>query len=446
MLEYACRDVGVAYQPFEREPMTSTNAPLRPTLVPFRERSMGLIDFEQMWSTDKELPYVAREEEPLGTWVGMGEFSGDVIPRKANCDPLVGEVVSGTWRGPTALTIVGDDLLGIVAPEDSSEPAVWFWVTRDGVTGFGAEAASTSRADVTLSGEAWTLRLRDVAQLDQPCWVRTLDDSISLQAPAETPLLGALRSIGLAEEGSRVQPPAGTPASKTEPLGGQEPGAEVAPTAAPPPEQWVEKLGREPAPIVGAILQGPLESIRFGSRLRRLGLLGIGCAVTSRDPPISGGIPYSEFGEDADGSWGALAMFVGEAALLDDDGVLHPAQNVVLGGSCALTLVGDRLLGILDADDEGRQLWASDDIGVPEEADQSVWFSAARSSLTLETSGEQGVFGKRPALLQVSADGWDLHLRHVYRFTRACTPETAERRNSAQPRAENSLVAALARS
>jgi hypothetical protein len=438
--------------------MTAGDAPLRPTLVPYRERWTGLVDRGKMWSTDKELPYLERDEEPRGTWVGIGEFSGDVIPRKANCDPLPG-LQSGTWDGPTALTIVGEDLLGIVAPEDTSQPAVWFWVTSSAVTEFGAVAESSSGPVITISAEGWvgsphepdrafegwSLRLRDVARLEQPCWMRALHEPISLEATQESSLLDALRKLELPESGPSPQPPRNT-ASEPGALGALDDSSEHDVGSPSHSQQWTEKLARKPLTVTGAILQSPLESIRVGPRLTRLGLLGIGCAVTSREPPVSGGIPFSEFGEEADGSWGGLAVFIGEASLLDGDGVLHPARTVTLAGSCALTLAGDRLLGILDADDQGRQLWASQDLGLPEEADQSVWFSAARSSVTLEASGEQGMLGKRPVLLQIGADNWDVHLRHVHRFTRACTRDTAIRQNSAQPRAENSLVAALASS
>jgi hypothetical protein len=438
--------------------MTAGNAPLRPTLVPYRERWLGLVDRGKMWSTDKEVPYLERDEEPQGTWVGIGKFSGDVIPRKANGDPLRG-LQNGTWEGPTSLTIVGEDVLGIVAPEDTSEPAVWFWVTSSALAGFRADAGSSSGPVITISGEGWvgsphepdrafqgwSLSLRDVAKLEQPCWMSTLQETISLEATQETSLLDALRKLALPESGSGPQPlrnAASDPGALEAPSDSIERG--VSPQS--PAQQWTEKLARKPLTVTGAILQAPLKSMRLGLELSRLGLLGMGCAVTSREPPVTGGIPFSEFGEEADGSWGGVAVFVGEASRLDDDGVLHPAGTLVLAGSCALTLAGDRLLGILDTDQEGRQLWVSQGLGVPDEADQSVWFSAARSSVRLEASGEQGLFGKRPVLLQISADNWDLHLRHVSEFTRACTRDTAVRRNWAQPRAENSLVAALASS
>jgi hypothetical protein len=211
-----------------------------------------------------------------------------------------------------------------------------------------------------------------------------------------------------------------------------------------PPKQWTEKLARKPATITGVISQKPLESIRFGRKLRRLGLLGMCCAVTSREPAVSGGIPYSESNEDAAGSWAGLAMFIGDTALLDEDGVLHPARTVALPGSCTLTLAGDRLLGILDEDDEARGLWSMLGVEVTsDEPNQSVWFAAALSEISLETTGEQGLFTKRPTLLHISTGGWDLHLRDVHKFTRACTEEVALRRNSMQPRAESSLLAAL---
>src|SRR5437764_1194104 len=111
MFEYSACGRSVSHQqpglPSNPQIMTATSAPLRPTLVPYRERWMGLVDFGKMWATDKELPYLDRDEEPLGTWVAVGGFTGDVRPRKANCDPLPG-LVTGTWEGATALTIVGN--------------------------------------------------------------------------------------------------------------------------------------------------------------------------------------------------------------------------------------------------------------------------------------------------------------------------------------------------
>lgn len=386
---------------------------------------MGLVDFEQMWSTDKELPYLGREEEPHGTWVALGEFQGDAIPRKANCDPRVGEIVSGTWEGLTALTVVGEDVLAIVAPKDLDAPAVWFWVTPDGISGFHGGAAARG---VTISGEGWCLRLRQISRLDRPCWVRTLRQDVSLETPGDAILLDVLRGIGLPE----TSPSA---------LGQGESGG----IPSDPPEEWVEKLTRKRVPISGAILQPPLESPGRGvHNLRSMGRLGIGCALSSGDRAIPNGIPFSEFREDALGSWVGLGMFAGAAELLDEDGELHSARRIALGGTCALTLTDERLLAVLDSDEPGRELWRSHEIGIDlDQADQSVWISAPGSSITLEASGQQGVLSKRPVHIVIRAGEWELHLRDVLRLTRPCTRETASRRNSAQPRAENSLLAAL---
>ena len=425
-------------------------APLRPTLVPFRERWMGLLDFEKMWSTDKELPYLDHDEEPLGTWVGIGEFSGDVIPRKANCDPLPG-LVSGRWEGAAALTIVGNDLLGIVAPKDTSDPAVWFWVTSGAVTRFSAEAESSSRPVITISAEGWvgsphepdrafqgwSLRVRDVARLEQPCWQRTVHDNISLEARQEASLLDALRTFEVVESGSSPQPSDGSipePAS----LGGADVGNEEDAIRS-LPEQWIEKLARKPVSITGAILNAPLEKCARGYNKQRVSALGMACALASREVP-TGGIPYSEIeGEEAVGSWLGMGAFVGRAALGDNDSSL-PVQEVTVLGTCALTLVEGRLLGIVDADDEAKQLLG---IGGGPQERQSVWFAAERARVKVTTKGEQGLFTKRPSLIEISTDDWDLHLRHVYKLTRACTPEIALKHNSGQPRGENSLVATL---
>jgi len=68
-----------------------------------------------MASTDKEIPYIGREEEPIGTWLGLGAFVGRARPFDERGD-LVSESVSGTWEGVVALTIVGQDVLGSLRP------------------------------------------------------------------------------------------------------------------------------------------------------------------------------------------------------------------------------------------------------------------------------------------------------------------------------------------
>lgn len=422
--------------------------PLRPTLVPWRERWMGLRDFGTMWATDKDVPYLDSDQEPVGTWVGIGEFSGDVIPRNANNDPLPG-LVSGTWVGPTALTVVGEDLLGIVAPEDTSEPTVWFWVASHVLMGFGADAELRGRSVVTITADGWvgsahepdrpfqgwSLRIRDVTRLKQPCWTRTLHETIALEVLQETSLLDALRNLPAA--GTRDQPLPEVSVQTDQ---------ESVTSSTEPPRAWVEKLSRQRAPISGAILRTPLEpSGADGRRARRVGRLAIACAIGSGSSVGPGGVPFSESGEEAIGSWAAIGLFVGSAELLDEEGVLHAASEVVMGGTCTLTLTEERLIAILDSDPSGRQLvsqWADMSLA---DMDQSLWISAPRSSLTFEASGQQGTFGKRPVQIAIHTGGSDLYLREILKFTRPCTRETAERRNSAQPRAESSVVEALSK-
>jgi hypothetical protein len=153
------------------------------------------------------------------------------------------------------------------------------------------------------------------------------------------------------------------------------------------------------------------------------------CAIASRDAP-TGGIPFSEVGEAAVGSWLGVGAFAGRA-----DG-----RDVAVIGTCALTLAGERILGILDADDDVRRLFGM--AGDPQEK-QTVWFAAPRTGVEVTTEGQRGLFSKRPALIQIKTEEWDLHLREIRALSRACTPATAFKHNSGGGQGENSLVAAL---
>jgi hypothetical protein len=190
----------------------------------------------------------------------------------------------------------------------------------------------------------------------------------------------------------------------------------------------------------GAILHAPLETYGMGYHRRTLAPLGMACALASRAGGNPGGIPYSELGAEAVASWFAIAAFTGRAAPIDENDSSLNTRDVVLAGTCALTLVDDRLLGILDADDEARQLLGVS--GAPQPK-QTVWFAAPRADINVTTTGEQGLFSKRPALIDIDTEDWTVVLRHVSKLSRACTPEIALNHNSAGARAEKSLVEAF---
>jgi hypothetical protein len=178
----------------------------------------------------------------------------------------------------------------------------------------------------------------------------------------------------------------------------------------------------------GAVLHAPLTRNARGYAKQTVPRLGMACAIPSRD--TTGGIPFSEVGEEAVGSWLCVGAFAGRV-----DG-----REVGAIGTCALTFAGERMLAILDADDEVRRMFG---IGGDPQEKQTVWIAAPRGGVEVTTEGQRGLFSKRPALIHIATEDWDLHLREVRALSRACTPETAFKHNSSGGPGENSLVAAL---
>lgn len=96
-------------------------------------------------------------------------------------------------------------------------------------------------------------------------------------------------------------------------------------------------------------------------------------------------IPQNPDGTKPVGWWLAgRCLFTGTAATEVFDSGLAEPQEVVVQGTAAIAVNRDRVLGIVspDADDE-----------------PALWWAWQLSDLTIETSGEQGVFKKRPALI-----------------------------------------------
>lgn len=73
-------------------------------------------------------------------------------------------------------------------------------------------------------------------------------------------------------------------------------------------------------------------------------------------------------------------------------------------------------------------------------ADPAGWFSVPLKSLTVTSSGAQGLFKKRPTSIEISADGWTVRVTDVARLFR---PSNRSRAASFQMGQEASLISAL---
>lgn len=116
--------------------------------------------------------------------------------------------------------------------------------------------------------------------------------------------------------------------------------------------------------------------------------------------------------------WWIAAMAFAQEGYTTDPNVGLPTHQ----GICALTVAPSSFHAIL----------------APQAATApAVWVSADLSSLQVEASGTQGLFRKRPSLVEISApkDGWSLSLAMVSRLYRAS--------NRFQNGHEASLVEAL---
>jgi len=130
---------------------------------------------------ETEIPFDLNEAStPSGTWLGIGTFVGDAYPVTVELDAKsetlgalteIGEATTGTLTGPTALTIVGGRVLGIVAPK--SGRAVWLSIWEDEITEIASEGSRgffRKRPEaIGLQTEHWGLVIRQVARRYPPC-------------------------------------------------------------------------------------------------------------------------------------------------------------------------------------------------------------------------------------------------------------------------------------
>jgi hypothetical protein len=183
------------------------------------------------------------------------------------------------------------------------------------------------------------------------------------------------------------------------------------------PARQANDGAREPSSSslpTGAVVN-PTRERRF-----RMGSLKMNC--TERE------VPYEDSREAPTGTWIAAGAFAGDAAPLEPaTGNLEEPSQHSCSGATAVTIVGGRLLAIV----------------APTGSEPAVWLAVPTTALKLETRGEQGLFHKRPQMITITTEHWDLHLREVMQLTRPMSPATLERSTSMQPRKETSLVAAL---
>ena len=138
-------------------------------------------------------------------------------------------------------------------------------------------------------------------------------------------------------------------------------------------------------------------------------------------------IPYEDSDTQPLGTWVGMGAFAGDASPLDaETGDLAGSTTIACEGLAALTVVGRRVLAIL-APDSGP----------------AVWVALPLSKVKVETEGQQGLFSKRPRMVTLAAEDWDLHLQAVAKLTRPMSPAMLGKTNSRQGGQEGSLAAAL---
>ncbi len=153
----------------------ATNAPTWPpaqddlaVIVEAREAARA-VPVLGMRCDKKEVPEPLAGPEPSGWWVALSTFRGQA--RAGGETKQLGDLVSITAQGVVALAVAGRRLLGIVSPDTSTAPAIWFAssISALRIESSGSQGVFKKRpTDIRLSTREWTLELAQVNRIFRP--------------------------------------------------------------------------------------------------------------------------------------------------------------------------------------------------------------------------------------------------------------------------------------
>lgn len=113
----------------------------------------------------QEIPEFVSGEKPKGWWLaGICSFEG----RAVRSDGMGEAVEPVTEAGTAALAVGGDHLIGIIAPDTPTEPALWFaWDLRSvEVRTAGSQGLLRKRpTDITLAVQDGVVKMTQVSRL-----------------------------------------------------------------------------------------------------------------------------------------------------------------------------------------------------------------------------------------------------------------------------------------
>jgi hypothetical protein len=118
---------------------------------------------------------------------------------------------------------------------------------------------------------------------------------------------------------------------------------------------------------------------------RELGVRGATLGELLVPQPASGARPA--------GYWSAEARLLAEGIEAPD----VPSSAEEANGRATIMVFEQRLVGVVPATSSSRR----------------IWFSVAANELQIETSGQQGLFRKRPTEISLSGEGFSLTLSDV---------------------------------